>query len=242
MLENLNTQFSLGNFLVVTLSVFALYFVLHFTNRLVKSATFLKSWQPRVQQVIYYLLLVYEPLAIIVLVSAFILINPLFDGLLIGLLLIAGFVHVRNYTSGWLILADSKMAVGKKIKTGELQGIITKLGRLGLNLQTSEGIHYLSYSKLQKLGYAIIAGEEIGGFYNLKIGPKDEQKLSFHTNRLMDLLTSAPYVDRNHKPKLLPNKTEHCLEARLLLKEETHLYELLALIEEWGYTSNVTEV
>lgn len=241
MLEYLNNQFSLGDFLVIALALLAFYFALHFANRLIKSATFLKSWQPKVQQVIYYLLLIYEPLVIIILVSAFILINPLFDGLLIGLLLIAGFSHVRNYTSGWLILADSNIAVGKKIKTGDLQGIISDLGRLGLHLQTRDGIHYISYSKLQKDGYAVIAGEEIGGFYYLKITPTDEQKAGNHLIRIIELLASAPYVDRNHKPELLANKIENCLEARVLLKEETHLFELLALIEEWGYNSIVLE-
>lgn len=241
MLENLNSQFTVGNFFMITLALLVLYFVLSFANRLLKSARFQKPWQTRVQLAIHYLLLVYEPLAIIILVSAFILINPLFDGLLIGLLLIAGFTHVRNYTSGWLILADSNMSVGKKLKTGNLQGIISKLGRLGLHLQTNEGIHYISYSKLQNQGYAMVAGEEIGGFYYLKISPNDDQKALNHSLRVMELLASAPYVDRNHKPELLPNKSNSCLEARVLLKEETHLYELLALIEEWGYKSAVLE-
>lgn len=242
MLENLNNQFSLGDFLMITLALLAFYFALHFANRLIKSAGFLKSWQPKVAQIIHYLLVVYEPLAIIILVSAFILIKPVFNGLLVGLLLLAGFSHVRNYTSGWLILTDSNMAVGKKIKTGDLQGIISKLRRLGLHLQTSEGIHYISYSQLQEQGYALISGEEIGGFYFLKITPKDEQKVGNHSIRIMDLLTSAPYVDRNHKPELLPNKEKNCLEARVLLKEETHLYELMALIEDWGYHGAVLEV
>ena len=242
MLENFNSQFSLGDFIVVTLALLVFYFLLRSANRLLSSGTFKKSWQTKVQQVVHYLLLVYEPLAIIVLVSAFILLNPLFDGLLIGLLLIAGFTHVRNYTSGWLILADSNMAIGKKLKTGSLQGIISKLGRLGLHLQTSEGIHYISYSKLQGQGYAMIAGEEIGGFYYLKITPQDDQKAGNHALRIMELLTSAPYVDRNHKPELLPNKENSCLEARVLLKEETHLYELMGLIEEWGYKAAVLEL
>lgn len=239
--EILNYQFNWGDFVLVTLGLLAFYFLLHFASRLVKNGTFLKSWQSPVEKGIHYLLLIYEPLAIIILVSAFILVNPLFDGLLIGFLLIAGFSHVRNYTSGWLILADSNIAVGKKLKTGGLQGIISNLGRLGLHLQTSDGIHYISYSQLQKEGYAMIAGEEIGGFYYLRISPNDEQKARNHATQVMDLLASAPYIDRSHKPELIANKNKNCLEVRVLLKEETHLYELLSLVEEWGYDSAILE-
>ena len=53
-------------------------------------------------------------------------------------------------------------------------------------------------------------------------------------------MASAPYLDIHYEPEFVPK--ESSILARVLLKEERHLSDLLLLMEEWGYQGKVTNL
>ncbi len=230
-------KFTWTNFLLIALVFAALYFALQFLRRLSEQFTFLGRHQHAYQKIVELLLLLFEPLAVIVLASVFILINPIFHGLIMALLLLIGFSHVRNYLSGRIILANHNIAIGERLRSGTSEGVIFSLERLGLNLQTNEGLNQLSYSSLLTNGYTILSGEEIGGFYQFVISPKEEKGKANHLVYLRDLLATTPFIDWNHLPELYENDESPVqISASLSLREESHLYEFMALVKEWGYS------
>ncbi|MEZ4883462.1 MAG: hypothetical protein R3E32_01905 [Chitinophagales bacterium] len=236
------TQFSLGSFLTIAIVLFALYFLLQFIHQILERLDVFGSFQKYPKKWIYHLLLVYEPLVVLILVSVFILIYPLFHGLLVGLLLLAGFSHIKNYMSGRIVQFDNAIGVGKKLVTDDLKGIILYLGRLGLKLSTVKGLLFVSYSQLLSKGYLLESGEEIGGLYHLKISPKEPAEKIDYVLQLMDLLATAPYLDWNHKPALLAsNETPNQIDAQMIIKEESHVHDLMLLIEEWGFTCKISK-
>ena len=89
-----------------------------------------------------------------------------------------------------------------------------------------------------------IRDREIGGFYHLELSPKDTlDNVSSHRVHLLDLFATAPYVDWHHKPEIFQDDVqENQLEARVLIKEESHLHELVALIKEWGYNCKLVAI
>jgi len=239
---NLYTQFSWANFLTIAVVLFALYFFLQFIHQILERFNILGNFQKHLKKWIYHLLLVYEPLVLLILGSVFILVYPLFHGLLIGLLLLVGFPHVKNYMSGRIVQFDNAIGLGKQISTKDLKGMISNVGRLGLKLSTNKGLSFVSYSQLLANGYLLESGEEIGGWYNLKISPTEPKEKVDYGLQLMDLLATTPYLDWTHKPTLLTsNNTPHQIDARILIKEESHLYDLITLIEEWGYTCKIAK-
>ena len=238
----LNIKFTWGNFLTVGLSLVALYFVLQFAESILKRAYFLGRFQKAIKDLVHYILLIYEPLVIFVLSSAFVLLNPAFHGLIAGIVIIGGFNHLRNYLNGRIIQFDNAVALGNRLRTGSLQGIISQTGRLGLKLRTNKGLHFISYSQLLANGFLILAGDEIGGFYQLKVTPKELVEKRNNLLHLSDLLTTTPYLDWNHKPELSPSSSKpNQINVRISVIEESHLKDLVTLFNEWGYSCEISE-
>ncbi|MEM1214984.1 MAG: hypothetical protein AAGJ82_04830, partial [Bacteroidota bacterium] len=92
------------------------------------------NWQQISERLLSYFLLLFEPLAVLVLGSYFVLIHPFFHGLIVLLLLVTNFSHLRNYFSGRVVRFDSASRIGNRLSSQQTTGLITKIGRLGLRL------------------------------------------------------------------------------------------------------------
>jgi hypothetical protein len=219
-----------------------LFFALQFIDRLLTRAAIMGSWQQPVHRVIRFLILVFEPLAIIWVGGIFVLINPVFHGLLLALLFLSAFTFLRNYIAGRVIQMDPHIERGARLRAGAVEGVVLDISRLGIQLQTKEGLYKLSYSKLLDDGYTVISGEQIGGFYHLQILPVDTETKVRHQQHLQQLFVTTPYLDWSHKPEITSLEGEGPgLEARVLVREESHLHDLMALIREWGYECSLHE-
>ena len=233
----LSNQFTWFSFLLVAAGLLALYFLLRVVRRLLAVSMPKKRFELWAEKFIHDLLTLFEPLAVILLSSIFIFINPPFHGLLIALLVFAGFSHVKNYLSGRFVHLDRSVSKGKRLKTGQTEGVISKLGNLGLHLQTPGGPHHVSYSTLLNEGYTLVSGEESGGFCHLRITLAEDQKTKPNAQQLFDLLATTPFLDWNYKPEMVPSDGENAgsIEAKFLLKDEKYLHDLQRLMNEWGF-------
>lgn len=226
-------QFSWIYLGITALILLVVYFLLKFLLRLTQQTTLFKRNRFYLKSTMEWVLLIFEPLALFILAGIFVFINPVFHGFLIGLLLIPGFQHLRNYESGKIIQASKSLTLGKKLKSKGIQGIIARVGRLGLELQSDEGLHFVPYRQLLSQGYTLVSGQEIGSFHQVAITPKEGNTQTHHEKHLFNLLISSPYLDVNFKPEI--GKNGEAIEARVLLKEESYFPHLIALIDEWGY-------
>ncbi len=242
--EQLFNQVSWGEFLLVALALAAVYFVLFEIQQLTKHSSFSGRYQNQFQELFRKTFVVFELLSIVTLASVFVWIDPWLHGSIILFLIIGSWRYLRSYISGRWIHFDHAIVEGTELKTANLEGIVSTLGRVEIQLQTNTGLHYLSYNRLLDDGYTLVSGDKIGGFYHLVLSPK-ETNTSVHNHRLhlLDLFATAPYVDWHHKPELFQDEAvENQLDARILIKEESHLHELIALIREWGYHCKLVNV
>jgi len=136
------------------------------------------------------ILVFYEPIVVLLLLSAFVLVNPPFHGMLAALVVIGSFTHIKNYISGRIMQLDKNITVGNRINVDKQKGVISDMGRLGLKLKTEKGTQYFNYSKLMADGYLLLSGEEIGGFHRLKIIPKEPKEKVNYQLRLMDMFAA----------------------------------------------------
>lgn len=232
--------YSWGNFISIGLFLLLLYFILLFFKNMLDKFQFLGAAQPTVNKSVHYLLLVYEPVGLLLLASIFILIDPKVHGIFALLIGIFGSTYIKSYISGRFIQRDRNLVKGKGITANNLSGVIYDMEQFGLQLQTNKGLHFVSYSKMLSEGYTLLTGDEVGGFFNLIITSKDTETKVNHVDHLMDIFVSTPYINRNQKPVLVASqKNPNKIEARVSLKEESHLQELMALINEWGYASKL---
>lgn len=241
--ELITGRFNWFNFLFAALILVGGYAGLLALERLLKEVAIGRGWQAWLQRLLHYLLTLYEPIAVILLSVIFVFINPVVNGILLGLLVLAGFQHLRDYLSGRIVRLEHVIAPGKSLRSQGMQGMVSNLGVLGLQLKTSDGLHLIRYSRLLAEGYTLVSGEDSGGFYRLQVTPlpnKEDPKLG--AVHLLDLLATAPYLDLNHQPEIRPDgENGKGMEASILLKEERHLYDLLPLMREWGYVAKPVE-
>ena len=74
----------------------------------------------------------------------------------------------------------------------------------------------------------------------MKIQPKDLEIKKDYLTVLRDLFTTAPYLDLSHKPQLerMDDESKTIL-ARVEVKEESHLQDLVTLIKERNFSCQV---
>lgn len=231
----LNNNVTWTDFFVTAVLLIAAYFLLKMLQRLIIGLRLPYRFERPAEQTVHYTLLVYEPLVVLILTVTFVLVNPVFHGLLVGLLIVLGFRQLRNYATGRLLQLGGQLSSGTKVTIGDRTGILFRAERFGVRLQTSKGIHYISYQQLLDRGYMIASGENVGGFYRLKVMPQAEhQKLSEQS--VIDLLATAPYLNWNHQPEsILSEKKPNQVNVRVSVREERHLQQLIHLIESNGY-------
>ncbi|MCB0567146.1 MAG: hypothetical protein KDD01_22495 [Phaeodactylibacter sp.] len=226
--------------LLLGLALLAFYFVLRLVYRLVAGVSVSSLLLTATRRFLRSALFLFEPLAILAWSAFFVFINPPLHALLLGVLVLGGYPHIRNYVSGRLIRLGHAIIPGKKLRSGEVQGVVSKLGNLGLYLQADDGRHYLCYSSLLSDGYTLLSGEDVSGVYHLSVTQEKEEPPASFSLKLMDILATTPYLDWNHKPEWITDGTpENQLELRVVLKQEGHLRELMQLLEELGYSCRV---
>jgi hypothetical protein len=237
-----NFQFTWTNLFLTAFVLSALWFALQFLSGFLTKTTFLGGFQRSVTNGLRYTLLIYEPVALLILCCIFVLINPIFHGLIMGLIFLFSFTAVKNYAIGRTIQLDIFLSIGNRLSTQNLQGIISKTGRLGLHLKTNKGLQFIPYTQLYSNGFMVLSGKEIGGFYELKITPQNPDDKINYRLQLTDLLATAPYLDHKHKPEiLLSGEFSEQLHVKILVKEESHLYDLISLMSEWGFLCKLSK-
>ena len=240
LIERLFNQafFSWSEFVFLGAILIAAYFLLQLIKRFLKVTQLFGNYQRMIKTLIDNTLLIFEPTVILLLASAFILHNPIYHGLLLGLVVLFGFVHIRNYVHGRIIQSNNALAVGRQIKIEDLEGIVHQVERLGLKIKTAKGVHYMNYAHIVKTGYILLSGDDISGFYELLIQPKTPNERVNYEEELMDYLSTVPYLDWHHKPEISIAE-DYQIKARVMVKDESHLNELMALINGWDYSCKI---
>lgn len=230
--------FSWSEFLFVGATLFAVYFILRVVQRFLGIRQLFGRFQRPIKMIVNYFLLVFEPTVILLLSSAFLMINPIYHGLLLGLIMLFAYAHMKNYVNGRVMQFNSSFSVGREIRTETLEGIIDRKDRLGLQIRTAKGVHFVSYSQLIKDSYMLLSGDDISGFYELLIIPNEPNQRYNYELKLTDALSTVPYLDWNHKPEISVGE-DYEIKARIVVKDEQHLHDLVKLIQGWNYSCKI---
>lgn len=238
----LDNQFSWSNFLLLAAFLLGLYFALHLILELLGRGRLLGRWQTTFRNIVQTVLLIFEPLGVLLLLGAFIMINPVFHVILVGLILLVALPHLKNYITGRVLQFDENLRIGYRIETDETKGIVKSIDRLGIQLNTNKGVQFINYANLLKNGFVLLAGETVGGFYNMKITPDEPEEKKNYAHELKDFLAIAPYLNQQHFPKIQTSlDTPNQFNVRLMVHEENHLNDFISLMKERGYSCRISK-
>lgn len=236
-------DYSWAGLLGIALRLVVVFAVIYLALRYLERQSALRSWQLYLERLLKYALLLFEPIALLVLCSYFILIQPFYHGLMFALALLAGLKQLRNYWSGRILLFDPSLRVGTRLSYKVQSGLITYIGRLGIRLQTDTGLLFLNYEDLLHDGYTLLTGEESGSFFRLKVqaNPVADKVLGYR--QLEELLLVVPYLSWQHQPLIESNggETEEWVVS-LALHEERHIKDLIERLAEQDFLARITKI
>ena len=215
------------------------YLLLTILHRISRNIGYWPWYQRRISKYSRVFMLLYEPISAVVLLALFVLVNPLFHGIVVSVLLISAVSILRSYLSGRILLWDATLVEGLKIITGKKEGVVGKLGRIGIRMKSNEGLQYISYRRLLQDGYMISSGEFAGGYCKFSISLQEGESLEHLASTLKDRLVSSPYIDARHRPEINFRADHLSLEASVLVRHKRHQRELINLVREWGYSPSI---
>ncbi len=231
-------NFTWINFFVATIVLGLIYVAIRLLYALLKQQVNKPKLLYQIQQGLFRLIQLYEIIVFLVLGMIFIFIHPVLHGLFLLAIAIFGFSHIRNYVSGRLVLLDDNIAIGKRLKTGNIKGVIVKLGLFDAQIRTATGISFVNYVRLFQEGYSLIDVEEIGGFYEFELTPTNTSNKN-HIQTLQDAFFMMPYLDANRQPELINDLAAGKIEARVLIREDSHIDDFTQLLKKLGYQCEV---
>jgi len=238
----IHIDYNWTDLIFLTIVLVAIYAILIFTKRVISGISWVGRLRSTIKKIVNTLVILYEPLSILIVISVFVMIKPAFHGLIVGIIGVVGFSHLRNYFHSRLIQTGKALKTGRRIRVLDQVGIITDLGRLGIQIRSDDGLHYIPYHELVSRGFVLSSGDKIGGYYNLQVDPKDEEHIDQDMQRLSNILISSPYVDGDYKPEISRSITlDGKINVRLLVKEESHIHDLMSLLEENDFMSVITK-
>ncbi|MGH1334955.1 MAG: hypothetical protein ACRBFS_02430 [Aureispira sp.] len=218
--------------MMVVMGILFYLFLLFLSQRISRLSLTFKAedrWSNYLRQV----LLLYELFFVVVMGSLFILLNPPWHGLIVFFLVLITFPLLRNYLIGRLLCFDRDFGTGKRISIGASKGVINHMNRLGIYVNTNDGMQYFNYKQLQKEGFSIVTDSSMEEYCDLNITVSEEHPTN--GQQLLYQLMGVPYLDSGYKPILIQSEANTIFRIRVLIRKGNHRRELVQLIEGWGY-------
>ena len=231
--------FSWGHFISISLILIGVYFLLKLIIRVGLNIGFLGKVQERIIGFLKQLMIVFEPIALVILLSLFVMISPIFHGTIIALILLSNIAQVRNYFMGRMLMFNETIAIGSPIKSGALRGTVVQMDRLGLRIRTLEGLHFLNYQNLIEDGYLISNLDQIGGNYIVSIVDERKEPNKELQYDLYNILRSSPFIEPERKIKIDVKPNENVANVSLAIRNKDHVTDLIEHLKERGFLARI---
>ena len=239
----LSIDYSWIHMLYVILLLAAIWTILYFLNKTVAHLSIDRTYVSSLKRILFLIQVYFEPLAVVLVLSMFVVIRPVLHGIFIVILAVGSYQHFRNYLNGKILQGRRTLRPGLLIRTDQKEGIITDLTKLGLSVKSDDGLHFIPYHMMLSKGYTLAAGDQIGGYYKLEIYSESKESESNVFVQLSNLILSSPYLDGDYRPEIERSlRLSDVYEVKLLVKEESHIKDLISVLEENGFKADLSKL
>ena len=231
-------RFSWAFFFTSVLILVGLFFLLRLCLRITQNVNISGRYRSVMIRYLEHAILLFEPLALVILLTIFVLIAPRIHGIIAMIIGVGTIAQIRNYFHGRAILFDQQISLGTPIKTKLAAGRVTDVGRLGIRVRNSEGLYFINYASLLNDGYSLSSEEKIGGYYQLEVIPIEENESKERQLELLrSLLIASPYIDVDNSPSI--EQEGRSFLVRISVRNKEHLNDLIRLMQDRGYQTSM---
>jgi len=230
-------QISWAKWIVISLFVICMVFVIRLLHNSTAKMSSMGGWKKVLNNIIFSVFVLSEPIALLIIVIAFILIHPIVHGILIAFIFLLAFTIIKSYFLGKVLQLENECYTGQKIKFKDTEGFIKNIGGTSLTIQTELGAKHVSYAQIFSEGFTKLQGKEVGGLQSIYVDTSDTDQNTIQN--IKDRLWESPYLDWSFEPEVTITNKKNQFEVKVLLNEKKHLDDLINLISEWGYQCHV---
>lgn len=213
----------LQHFVILFLAFWTLKFLVYLLGHIGRKSTLKKSITGLLQKI----LLVYKPLATVLLLLDFISMNYVVHSLLLAIISLFSYSHVKNYLNGIVLKLNPLIGKGASVIIDETIGTVKSLQPLGLTVSTETGERYMNYSGIEELGFTIVSNAENTLRQTLFL----ETELS--KQALLDLLFDNPILHYDEAPTLEVSEDETKYRLKYTLEKGATSEDLMAFLQEY---------
>lgn len=233
-MEDITAFYSWKGLLYLFLVLIALYWALKSISFVIKSFARRNVTNKKVALFFDKLLMLYKPVAFVILLLDFISINYITHGMLLVILAVFGYQHIRNYISGLFFKTNPLVEIGVRITTDGLGGELSKLLAFGLILNTESGERFLGYQAIERHGFSVNAATDT----TLR------QTVYLHTtmekDAILDLLFENPILDFDQVPIVKSTESSGLLRLQYTLEKGATTEDLLAFLNAHDIETSLT--
>lgn len=180
------------------------------------------------------LLLLFKPIAAILLLLDFITINPIAHTILLVIIGVFGFKHINNYINGIIMKISPLIGKGAAFETGEHLGEIKQMLPLGLLLSTETGERFISYTEIATNGFAVKSNE------NNLLRQTLFLETEFSKDTILDLLFDNPILNYEDNPSLKNTEKANQYALKYSLENGASSEDLIAFLNQQNIKTNTT--
>ncbi|PTM08123.1 MAG: hypothetical protein DA407_08885 [Bacteroidetes bacterium] len=177
----------------------------------------------------------YKPIAILILLIAFVSINYKVHGILFIVCFIISFSYIKNYFNGVLFKLNPIVSIGSNITVGDFKGEIEKFLAFGVVVNENDGTRFIKYSNIEINGFIINQTE-----YDAMRKTVYLQDLQ-NSTELIDLLFDNPMVNFKNKPSLKKIDNQNMHQLQLTLEKGAKLDAILDYLQKHNITTSLTK-
>ncbi len=233
-MEDITTFYSWKGLLYLFLVLIVLYWALKSISFVIKSFAKRNVTNKKVTLFFDKLLILYKPVAFVILLLDFISINYITHGMLLVILAVFGYQHIRNYISGLFFKTNPLVEKGVQITTDDIDGELSKLLAFGLILNTEAGERFLGYQAIERHGFSVNAATDT----TLR------QTVYLHTilekDAILDLLFENPILDFEQIPIVKSTESSGIVRLQYTLENGATTEDLLAFLNAHDIETSLT--
>lgn len=179
-------------------------------------------------------------LLILIVIVAFILINPFVDGIIVLVAFVLFFQVIRSYIKGIIATSNSKIEVGDLIRVKKNKGKVADISLAGIKLHNSENNIYIPYNILAE-GTIEKFNSNQATYINIYCKP-DEAGMGWNTlQKLQKVIFDFPFLDFNSSIEVKQLVSEY--EVHMTISNDKFKSSLFSKLKKAGFsiTQNTNE-
>lgn len=233
-MEDITTFYSWKGLLYLLLVLIVVYWALKFISFIVKSFAKRNVTNKKVALFFDKLLMIYKPVSFVILLLDFISINYITHGMLLLILGVFGYQHIRNYISGLFFKTNPLIETGVQITVNTISGEVNRLLSFGLILNTQEGERFLGYHTIEVHGFSVNAATDTTLRQTVFI------HTAFEENHILDLLFDNPILNFDQVPTVKSTDTNGILRLQYTLEKGATTEDLISFLNAHSIETSLT--